>query len=84
MRVVAVLEQPKGKRVDKLICKNNCPFKLYFRSAIDSLDKKATDKRGAAAAAATSVTENESFNRHYNKELKVSEGKNYLSLDCVI
>jgi len=25
-----------------------------------------------------SVTENESFNRHYNKELKVSEGKNNL------
>jgi hypothetical protein len=25
-----------------------------------------------------SVTENESFNRHYNKELKVSEGKQHL------
>lgn len=31
-----------------------------------------------------SIAENESFNRHYNKELKVSEGKNITSLTYAI
>ena len=35
------------------------------------LDKKQNSQTNGLG----SLTENESFNRHYNKELKVSEGK---------
>ncbi len=58
---------------------------FIYRSAIDGVDKKtpggsATESRAGSKATTTlnglgSLTENESFNKHYNKELKVSEGK---------
>ena len=39
-------------------------------------------ERKAGSLMAGSITENESFNRHYNKELKVSEGKAILNCLC--
>jgi hypothetical protein len=40
---------------------------------MDGLDKKTNDKKSQNIGG-SSLNENESFNRHYNKELKVSEG----------
>ena len=46
-----------------------------LRAAIDGIDKKSNDKKSTNLGGGPSLNENESFNRHYNKELKVSEGK---------
>jgi hypothetical protein len=43
-------------------------------AAIDGIDKKGNDKKSTNLGGGASLNENESFNRHYNKELKVSEG----------
>jgi hypothetical protein len=66
---------------DRLICKASNAMIFRFRSAIDGLDKKQGggaaanyEKKSLNNAGNTSINENESFNKHYNKELKVSEG----------
>jgi len=68
--------------LDRLTCKAPYALIFRFRSAIDGLDKKQGggaaanhEKKSLNNAGNTSMNENESFNKHYNKELKVSEGK---------
>ena len=46
---------------------------ILVRAAIDGIEKKGNDKKSTNLGG-PSLNENESFNRHYNTELKVSEG----------
>ena len=54
-----------------LTCKSQSFY--LFSAAIDGIEKKGNEKKSTTQTE-KSLNENESFNRHYNKELKVSEG----------
>ncbi len=52
---------------------------MLFSAAIDGIEKKVNDRKSGNLGG-VSINENESFNRHYNKELRVAEGNIYGTL----
>jgi hypothetical protein len=73
-------ESPRVGKLAKMGDRRTCKFiknvNVLNRSAIDGvIEKRGASEKRPQNPGATSINENESFNRHYNKELKVSEGK---------